>query len=374
MPVRRFIRVTGGGADVARLIKSRQRKRGLQPGTLVHIGDSRAASTVITVASYSQDSFSEEAIDSSDPYVRVGDNDRIVWINLEGVTEVEPLRRVGECCGLHPLVMEDVVNTDQRPKVEEYDGYLFIVLKILDNDDAGKLIMEQLSLILGRGWLLTVQEGLTTDPFQEVRERLRTAKGRVRGEGADYLTYSLLDCVIDQYFDVIERLVERIEQLEDEVTGTPTRFTIRKIHRLRQELIQIRRSVWPLRELIGSLERRESCLIGEDVLVYMRDLYDHTVQIIDTIEASRDTLAGLIDIYLSSAANRTNEVMKILTIYATIFMPLTFIAGLYGMNFRNLPGLELPWGYPAVLAVMLLLVIGMVIYFRKRQWLGRNPR
>jgi magnesium transporter len=293
---------------------------------------------------------------------------------VEGVTQIEILKRIGDCYGLHPLVMEDIVNTDQRPKKEDYGTYLFIVAKMLDTAGDGKIAAEQISMILGDGWLLTFQEGLAGDPFEPVRERLRTAKGRIRGQGADYLAYALLDAIVDHYFVVLERLADRVELLEEEVVAAPTRSTIRTIHELKQEMILIRKSVWPLRELIGGLERRDSELVQEGTIIYLRDLYDHTVQIIDTVETSREMLSGMLDIYLSSEANRTNEVMKVLTVYATIFMPLTFIVGLYGMNFKYMPELEWHWGYPAVLVFMAAITVGMLLYFRRKQWLGRNFR
>jgi magnesium transporter len=357
---------------MARLLKSRRHKRGVSPGTLVHIGEPRITESLVTLITFDQHSFAEQIVvpDTCTPLKGEG----VTWLNVDGVSQVDLLKRIGDCYGLHSLVMEDIVNTDQRPKKEDYGDYLFIVVKMLNADESGRVTSEQISLILGEGWLLTFQEGLDGDPFQPVRERLRAAKGRLRGQGADYLAYALMDAVIDQYFVVLERLAERVELLEEEVVSAPTRVTIRKIHRLKQEMILIRRSVWPLRELIGGLERRDCDLMGEGTLIYLRDLYDHTVQIIDTVETSREMLSGMLDIYLSSEANRTNEVMKVLTVYATIFMPLTFIVGLYGMNFKNMPELGWEWGYPAVLVIMALLALGMMIYFRKKKWLGNNFR
>ncbi len=358
---------------MAKLLKSRRHKRGVSPGTLVHIGESRSADTVVSLISYDLHSFFEQTITPDDACAPLK-NEGITWLNLEGVSQVELLKRIGDCYGLHPLVMEDIVNTDQRPKVEDYGDYLFIVVKVFNADASGRISVEQVSMILGEGWLLTFQEGLDGDPFQPVRDRLRAAKGRIRGAGADYLAYALLDAMVDQYFVVLEKLAERIELLEEEVVSAPTGFTVRKIHRLKQEMILIRRSVWPLREMISGLQRRDSDLMGEGTLVYLRDLYDHTAQIIDTVETSREMLSGMLDIYLSSEANRTNEVMKVLTVYATIFMPLTFIVGLYGMNFKNMPELGWEWGYPGVLIVMAFLALGMMIYFRKKKWLGRSPQ
>jgi len=354
---------------MTRLLKSRRHKRGASPGTLVHIGERRSADTSVSLISYDLQTFAEQTLDLNENCALHKRHAGITWLNVEGVTQVEVLKQVGDCYGLHPLVMEDIVNTDQRAKKEDYGDYLFIVVKMLNTDGGGRVAVEQLSLILGAGWLLTIQEGLDCDPFQPVRERLRAAKGRLRGAGADYLAYALLDAVIDQYFVVLERLAERVELLEEEVVIEPTKVTIRNIHHLKQEMLQIRRAVWPLRELISGLERRDSDLIGEDILVYLRDIYDHTVQIIDTVETSREMLSGMLDIYLSSEANRTNEVMKVLTVYATIFMPLTFIVGLYGMNFKYMPELEWRLGYPVLVVVMAALTLGMVIYFRRKKWL-----
>ena len=359
---------------MARLLKSRELKRGASPGTLVHIGERRSADTATTLMTYDPRSFSEQEVDFGKACVPLKGNTGVSWLNVEGVTQVEVLKRIGDCYGLHPLVMEDIVNTDQRPKNEDYGDYLFIVAKMLDTSGDGKIAAEQVSMILGDGWLLTFQEGLDGDPFEPLRERLRTAKGRIRGQGADYLAYALLDAIVDHYFVVLERLADRVELLEEEVVAAPTRGTIRNIHNLKQEMILIRKSVWPLRELIGGLERRDSELIQEGTIIYLRDLYDHTVQIIDTVETSREMLSGMLDIYLSSEANRTNEVMKVLTVYATIFMPLTFIVGLYGMNFKNMPELEWRWGYPAVLVLMAVIAGGMLVYFRRKKWLGRNFR
>ena len=359
---------------MAKLLKSRSLKRGVSPGTLVHIGERRSADTVVSLMTYGSSFCNEETPTFDTVCAPLKGVKGISWLNLEGVTQLEILRRIGDCYGLHPLVMEDIVNTDQRPKKEEYGDYLFIVAKMLDISADGRVVAEQVSMILGDGWLLTFQEGLDGDPFQPVRERLRAGKGRIRGEGADYLAYALLDAMVDHYFVVLERLAERIELVEEEVVAAPNRGSIRTIHDLKQEMILIRRSVWPLRELIGGLERRDSELIREGTTLYLRDLYDHTVQIIDTVETSREMLSGMLDIYLSSEANRTNEVMKVLTVYATIFMPLTFIVGLYGMNFKYMPELEWRWGYPATLLLMALIAVGMMLYFRRKQWLGRNFR
>jgi magnesium transporter len=288
---------------------------------------------------------------------------------LDGIHQVEILEQLGECMGVHPLVLEDILNTDQRPKLEDFDDYLFIVLKMSHYDDQnGEMEVEQISLILGPNYVVSFQER-PGDVFDPIRERITNGRGRIRKLGADYLAYALIDAIVDHYFVVLEQIGEKIEFLEEELITDPTPETLQTIHNLKREMIFLRKSVWPLREVVGGLERRESPLIGESIAVYLRDVYDHTIQVIDTLETFRDMISGMLDIYLSSVSNRMNEVMKVLTIIATIFIPLTLIAGIYGMNFKHMPELEQPWGYPVVWGVMLATAIVMLIYFRRKKWL-----
>ncbi|MBI5640616.1 MAG: magnesium/cobalt transporter CorA, partial [Nitrospirae bacterium] len=256
------------------------------------------------------------------------------------------------------------------PKMEDYSDYLYIVLKMLYYDDKVKrIITEQISLICGPNFVISFQEGLEGDVFSAVRDRIRNNKGRIRKMGADYLVYSLLDAVVDNYFMILEKLGEDIEDLEEKLITKPTSETLHEIHYLKREMIFLRKAVWPLREVISGLERGESALIHESTRVYLRDVYDHTIQVIDTIETFRDMVSGMLDIYLSSISNRLNAVMKVLTIIATIFMPLTFIAGVYGMNFRHMPELDWQYGYPLIWLVMITIGISMLIFFRKKDWL-----
>jgi magnesium transporter len=279
------------------------------------------------------------------------------------------LESLGQCIGLHPLVLEDILNTEQRPKIEDYGDYLYIVVKMITYPDkADGIAVEQVSLILGQNFVISFQEGIQGDVFSPVRERIRNEKSRLRKMGADYLTYSLVDSVVDSYFAVLEELGERIEVLEEELIEQPSRNTLHTIHKLKQEMIFLRKSVWPLREVVNFMERGESPLINEGTRIFLRDVYDHTIQIIDTIETFRDMLSGMLDIYLSSISNRINEVMKVLTVIATIFMPLTFLAGVYGMNFEYMPELKWRWGYPAILLVMLAVAVSMLTYFKKKRW------
>jgi magnesium transporter len=352
-----------------RLIKKRSQKAGLPPGTLVHIGEQKAEKVSITVIDYDEARFQEEEIETVDECFLFKDKPTVTWINVDGIHEVEVLELLGDCFGLHPLVLEDILNTDQRPKLEDFGEYIFVVLKTFSyNDQNGELEPEQISLILGPSLVLSFQEK-EGDVFNPIRERIRSSKGRIRRMGAGYLAYALLDSIVDNYFIVLEKVGEKIEFLEEELVTNPTPETLQTIHNLKRDMIVLRKSVWPLREVIGSLERGESSLIGESIEIYLRDVYDHTIQVIDTIETFRDMISGMLDIYLSSVSNRMNEVMKVLTIIATIFIPLTLIAGIYGMNFQHMPELGWRWGYPMVWLIMLAIGVLMLVYFRRRNWL-----
>lgn len=353
-----------------RPMKKRSQKAGLPPGTPVHIGEKQAGKTRITLCAYNDQHWEERELARAGDCPLFKENSMVTWINVNGIHQVEVLEELNSCFGLHPLVLEDILNTDQRPKMEDYDDYLFIVLKTLfltgnRKDEVGS---EQISLILGKHFVLSFQEKEST-LLEPIRERLQNGKGRIRKMGADYLAHAILDAVVDHYFVVLESLGEKIESLEEELVTRPRSATLQAIHLLKREMIFIRKALWPLREVIGSLTRGESALIRESTVVYLRDIYDHTIQVIDNIETFRDMLSGMTDIYLSSISNRMNEVMKVLTIIATIFIPLTFIAGVYGMNFKFMPELDRTWGYPAVLALMLAVSVFMLIYFRKKRWI-----
>jgi magnesium transporter len=286
-----------------------------------------------------------------------------------GIQQVEVLEKLGHCFTVHPLALEDILNTEQRPKVEDYGEDLFIVVKLISyNEKKDEIEAEQISLILRPNALLSFQEK-EGDDFASVKERLRAGKGRMRKMGADYLAYTLLDIVVDQYFIVLEKLGERIEVLEEKLLADPGTATLQKIQNLKREMLLLRKWIWPLREVISSLERGEFPGIQESTRIYLRDVYDHAIQVMDTVEIFRDMLSGMLDIYLSSLNNRMNAVMKVLTIIATIFMPLTFLAGVYGMNFKHMPELDWPWGYPLILAVMGFVAILMLTLFRRKKWL-----
>jgi magnesium transporter len=353
----------------SRFHKKRSVKAGLPPGTLVHIGEPSNKTVQISVIGFTPDGAEERQFEQIDQYLEnpcVGD---VLWVNVEGVHDVELIRMLGEKHTFHPLVLEDIVNTVQRPKVEDYGEYLFIVLRMLRPTEDGSFSSEQLSIILGPDYLFTFQEGIRGDAFDPVRDRIRSGKGKIRDMGADYLAYALIDAIVDGYFSIIEGFGERIVDVEEELTLTPDQESLHRINALKKEIIFLRKTVWPLREVISFLERGDSHLLHDATRLYFRDVYDHTVQVIDTVETYRDLLSGMLDLYLSSISNRTNEVMKFLTVIGTIFMPLTFLVGVYGMNFKYLPELEWKNGYFAIWGVMIALALLMVAYFRKKRWL-----
>ncbi|MGB7294747.1 MAG: magnesium/cobalt transporter CorA [Candidatus Aminicenantales bacterium] len=354
---------------MARINHRRSRKAGMPPGSLIHIGDKKAERTTITIIDYDGETFQEKKAKSIEECCVFKETSTVTWINIDGVHDSRLISDLGSRFGIHPLILEDIMTTAQRPKIEDMGDYLYIVIRMLDLVGKQKEVRsEQVSLILGSNFVISFQED-EGDVFDAVRDRIRTGKGRIRKLGPDYLAYSLLDAVIDNYFIVIEKLGESIGDIEEELVQNPDRETIHKLHAMKREMIFLRKSVWPLREVISGLERTESELIKETTGIFLRDLYDHTIQVIDSVETYRDMLSGMLDIYLSSVSNRMNEVMKVLTIIATIFIPLTFIAGIYGMNFKFMPELEWRWGYFLVLAVMLAIGVLMLILFKRKRWL-----
>ena len=346
----------------------RSKKAGLPPGTLIHIGEKRSEKTKIRLINYDEANFFDKEVEAAEEYCTAKAATGITWVNVDGIHQIELLQQLGDCFGLHPLVLEDIMNTDQRPKMEDFGDYVYIVLKMLSFNRRREIVAEQVSLILGQNFVLSFRER-ESDIFDPIVERIKSTKGFIRKEGADYLAHALLDAVVDHYFVVLEKIEEEIELLEEEVVASATPKTLQKIHKLKRELIFLRKAVFPFRGVIGALERGESPFFRQASRIYLRDIYDHTVHIIDTLETCRDLATSLLDIYLSSVSNRMNSIMRVLTVIATIFMPLTFLAGVYGMNFRHMPELEWRWGYPAVLLVMATVGIGMQIYFRKKKWL-----
>jgi len=350
-------------------IKKRSKKAGLPPGTMVHIGERKEEKVKITIIDYDAKKFTEKEAKSVEECAEYGKRPTATWINVSGIHDIAAIEKIGKCFNLHPLLLEDIVNTDQRPKMEDYGDYIYIVLKMLyGNEKENGAVAEQVSLVIGPNYVISFQES-EDDVFNKVRERLRTGKGKLREMGSDFLAYSLTDAIVDNYFVVLEKIGEKMAEMEGEVVRNPTPKTLQSIHRLKREMIFLRKSIWPLREMVSSLLRSESKLIKKTTMVYLRDVYDHTIQVIDTVETSRDMLSGMTDIYLSSISNKLNEIMKVLTIIGTIFIPLTFVTGLYGMNFRYMPELESPLGYPTALFVMLLVAVIMLIYFKRKKWI-----
>jgi len=348
--------------------KKRSKKAGLSPGTLIHIGDTYSEKSKITVIRYDENFFDEKELSSAADLREEKDKPGKLWINIDGLQDVALLENVGNLFGLHPLILEDILNTDQRPKIEDLSEYLYIVLRNFYKHETDSLYSEQVSIVLGNNFILSFQEKESA-LFEPVRERLRGDKGRIRKAGSDYLVHALIDSVVDNYFILLEDMEDRIEKLENDLIKQTSPTRLQSIHNLKRELIFLRKSLWPLRETISSLQRSDSPLIDEPNAIYFKDIFDHIIAIIDTVDTFRDMLSGMLDIYLSSASMRLNEVMKVLTIIATIFMPLTFLAGVYGMNFKYMPELEWRWGYFAVLAVMLTIAVLMLKFFSRKKWL-----
>ncbi len=342
---------------------------GLPPGTLVHVGQQRTEKPVITLIDYAPEHFETFANITVDKAISFKETSTVSWINMSGIHDVSLLEGFGKHFDIHPLALEDILNTQHRPKLEEFDSYSLIILKMLFFDEQAQAIKtEQISLLLAADYVVSFQE-LEGDVFDGVRERLSRSNGRIRQRGTDYLAYALIDSIVDSYFHILEKVGDRLVQLEEDLISDPDSSMLKTIHHYKRELLLLRKSVWPLREVISQMHKEESPLISEGTQIYLRDLYDHTVQAIDTLEIYRDTITGLQDLYMSSVSNRMNEIMKVLTIMASIFIPLTFIAGIYGMNFEYIPELKWRWGYFAIWGVMISCIIGMLIFFKRKKWL-----
>ncbi|MDI6687060.1 MAG: magnesium/cobalt transporter CorA [Desulfobacterales bacterium] len=352
-----------------KFIKKISKKAGLAPGTLVHIGEHKHEKVKITLIDYDATQLKETELKEIEESFYLKDKASVTWINIDGIHQVDVIEKMGSNFGIHSLVLEDILNTDQRPKAQDFDDYIYIVLKMLYNDkEELKVKSEQISLILGKNFLITFQE-IEGDVFSSVRDRIHRGKGRIRKMGCDYLTYALIDAIVDNYFIMLETFGEKIESLEEELLENPTPQTLQTIHNIKREMIFLRKQVWPIREIINGLLKWDSQLINESTDIYFKDVYDHTIQIIDTIESFRDVLSSMVDMYLSTISNKMNEVMKVLTIIATIFIPVTFIAGVYGMNFKYMPELDWKWGYYGVWFIIASVIISMICYFKRKSWL-----
>lgn len=344
-------------------------KSGLPPGSLIHVGEKKVEQTRITIIDYGETELKEFTAKSVGECLSFRDSQTVTWINIDGLHETDVIQDIGKSFGIHSLVQEDILHTAQRPKLENLDDYIFATLHMINFDEEAKEVgAEQVSLILGHNFVISFQER-AGDTFDFVRNRIRNGRGRIRRMGADYLFYALIDSIVDNYFYILERYGERLEIIEAELTVNATIETLHAIHRLKREMTILRKSVWPMRDVINGMEREETPLISESMRVFIRDLYDHTIRVIESVDTMREIISGLQDLYLSSVSNRMNEVMKVLTIFASIFIPLTFIAGIYGMNFEYMPELKLRWAYPALWIVMISMVGVLLVLFRRNKWL-----
>lgn len=346
---------------------SKYQNIGAPPGTMFYSGDQSGKRVKITLIEFNETEFFEqEFYDLNDCLHHVKPN-MVKWINVEGVHDTALIGRISQLYNIHPLTQEDIVHVDQRPKFEEYENYILTIMKMILYGD--EVFAEQLSIILFKDTVISFQEPDGGDAFDIIRERLRACKGRVRRLGADYLFYALMDAVVDYYFNAIEKIGDKIERIEEEIINEPRQNSLIELYRLKREVIYLRKQVWPLRDMLSNLLRSESEFITDNTLLFLRDLQDHSTRIIDSVETYRDLLSGIMDIYLSTNANKMNEVMKVLTIMSSIFIPVTFIAGVYGMNFEFMPELKSPYGYAVVWLIMLSVMGGMIIYFRKKKWI-----
>jgi magnesium transporter len=352
--------------------QGQDRKLGLPPGTVVYVGKDQNRKPQMQLLAYGADATFETNLSCAGELDNAMGREKIQWLNLDGLNDVALLEELGRRFDIHPLTLSDIANTHQRPKFELFDHYAFLTFKMLrmeESDHHPSIIAEHVGLVLGRNLVISFQEA-PGDVFGFVRDRIRSGRGKIRRMKADYLAYSLLDAVVDGYFSVLESLGDRISELDDDLLQKkPSPGLLREVHALKQQVIYIRRCAWPLRELVSAIQKVRSDLFDEKNDMYFRDLYDHCVQVIDTIETYRDLLSSLTDLYMSIAGNRMNEIMKVLTIIATIFIPLTFVAGVYGMNFEYMPELHHAWAYPGILLLMLFIAAGMLFFFRRKGWL-----
>ena len=359
---------------MTRLIKKHSKSKGLKPGAVVFVGEQRTEKATIDIIDYTDTKLEEKRLEKVEDSFEYKDSSTVTWININGIHDVSNIEKLGEHFGLHALNQEDIANTGHRPKFEESGEYIFVTMKMLNPKSGNGVESEQVSIVFGKNYVISFQEK-EGDVFDAVRERIRKTKPRVRFMGADYLAYALIDAIVDNYFVVLEKIGDTVEELEDELVSNPEHEDLETIYDLKRQMVFIRKAIWPLREVAGAMDRTESELIHDFTKPYLRDLYEHIIQVIDTVETFRDMISGLLDIYLSSISNRMNQVMKVLTIIATIFIPLGFLAGVYGMNFDtsaspfNLPELSLRYGYIFFWLAVLIIGIGLLFFFRRKRWL-----
>ncbi len=353
---------------VTSLFRSPAKKIGLPPGSLVHVGQQKVARSVCSYLDYSDELFTHRTDVSFDECRELKLRQTVSWINLDGIHDIEMINNFGAEFDLHSLMLEDILDTDHPPKFEEFENLALVILKMLYFDkESSQLEAEQISMVLTEQNVLTFQER-PGDVFDGVRERLKRKSGRIRQRGSDYLIYALIDCIVDSYFYVLEGIGDRLDYLETELINRPSQEVLTQVHQLKGQLIFFRKAVWPLRELVNNMMHSESPLFAETTNVYLRDLYDHAIQVLGTVETFRETASGLIELYMSSVSQRMNEVMQVLTVMASIFIPLTFLAGIYGMNFVNMPELKWRYGYPMLWGVMILCALIMLWLFKRKKW------
>ncbi|EKD41404.1 MAG: hypothetical protein ACD_73C00729G0001 [uncultured bacterium] len=351
-------------------MQKRSKKIGMSPGTLVHLGEQKKHEVGIELIRYSPDVYGvTQAKNLSEFQLNHQDLTKVDWVHFNGIHDTRLIEQLGQTFGIHGLVLEDIVNANQRPKAEEYDDFFFVVLQMPTfHTSTSTIKYEQLSLVLKPPFVISLVED-PGDLFDSVRGHIQQGKGRIRKMGADYLAYALIDCVVDNHFIVMENMSDMIETLEQQVIGDPKPAHLKTLYKIKRELLFLRKSLWGSREALGLLYRNESKLISKEVRFFLRDVYDHLIYMMDTLETYRDIVSGILEIYLSSQSNRMNEIMKVLTIIATLFIPLTFIVGIYGMNFENMPEIHSRYGYASVWGIMITLTMIMLAYFRKRKWM-----
>lgn len=355
--------------NIKRFIRPTAKTQWLPPGSLEPKPEEAVQPVTMHMFLYDENSFEEKELQSLEEFFATPIDGKVVWLNINGIHDTGLLQQLGDRYDIHPLVLEDITHTYQRPKLDDYEDFLYLVLKMITYDDITREIYtEQVSIVLLKGLVISFQER-EGDVFDPIRERIRTGRGRLRKMGADYLAYALMDIIVDTYFSILEQIGLRMEPIEKTLMSQPTEKTMHEIHHMKREIIYLFNTLWPLRQLVTSLQQNESKLINKSTRFFLRDIYDHIMQVVDTIQSLRDVVSGMMDMYMSIVNNKMNEVMKVLTVIATIFIPLTFIAGIYGMNFTYMPELQWKYGYFAVLGVMFCIFIGMLVYFKRQRWL-----
>ena len=349
--------------------KKHHKKLGKSPGSVIYTGNKATKKLFIEAFDYNTEQCIDKELNNVEEAFDFKGSDSVTWININGLNHVDDIEKLGNHYNLHPLVLEDIVSISQRPKIDEHDDYLFVVVKMLYYDTDERIVSEQVSFILGKGYVLSFQES-EGDVFDSVRERIRQGKGRVRTMQADYLLYILMDAIVDHYFTIIEVLGDKIEDFETSIFSGNVNQSINKdIQDLKREILKVRRAIFPLREVVSRIEKHESTLILKKTKTFYRDIYDHLIQVSENIDIYREMIWSLMDMYMTTISNKMNEVMKVLTIMASIFIPLTFIAGIYGMNFDYIPELHYRYAYPILWGVMILIFLGMLYYFKRKKWL-----